>query len=477
MFAATFKLTLATLAGLLAGFAREWLLVADWGSGARTDAFLIAMFLPEAVRMALAGGLVGAAALPIYQQHAAAKRVAWLRGQNTHLLLLGLLLASLICLLATPLSSMIGPGLPPAARAQAAESLRVLAWCLPGIVLQALWSVPHQATARFVVAGMGSLLYNVLPVLVLLMGGRHVQEKPLCLAFVAGSLLMALALLPGLGRDGWRPWQLRIERADSVELYRRLLPLLASSGASQGLMLVERIAASLLGAGVITVVNLARKLVNLPLVALMGLNQVLLSLLGRHDQNQRRLGLLRRGLAVSTLLTLPAAVTLIGAAPTLVAWLLPHNLAVGPLPGLLAWFAGVTVFGSWNAMLARYGYAQGDTRTPMHCELSGSALNALALLLLPHWLGLPGIALSALLGVLLTGWLLLWRLDLLSQINLLRQWLACAVLLVTTALLLFPLHGMPWLQLELAGLMALLTISGTACWLRPGSLAASERQR
>ncbi|KPA95964.1 hypothetical protein PF70_04024, partial [Pseudomonas asplenii] len=52
MFGSTLWLTLATLTGLAAGFAREWLLVAAWGAGGRSDSFLVALFLPEALRMA-----------------------------------------------------------------------------------------------------------------------------------------------------------------------------------------------------------------------------------------------------------------------------------------------------------------------------------------------------------------------------------------------------------------------------------------
>ena len=64
MLGSAFWLTLATLLGLCLGFAREWLLVASWGAGERSDAFLIALFLPEALRMSLAGGVLSAAALP-----------------------------------------------------------------------------------------------------------------------------------------------------------------------------------------------------------------------------------------------------------------------------------------------------------------------------------------------------------------------------------------------------------------------------
>lgn len=44
MLGSTLWLTLATLTGLAAGFAREWLLVAAWGAGSQSDAFLVSMF-------------------------------------------------------------------------------------------------------------------------------------------------------------------------------------------------------------------------------------------------------------------------------------------------------------------------------------------------------------------------------------------------------------------------------------------------
>ena len=467
MLGPTILLTLATLAGLVAGFAREWLLIADWGSGARSDAFLIAMFLPEAVRMAMANGLLGGAALPLYQQRDPAQRAAWLQAQTLNIGMLGVALTVLLLLGAPLFTRLIGPGLTPASQHQATVTLRMLAWTMPGICLQSLWSVPLQAESRFVRAGLGSLLYNLPAVLVLLLHRHAVDENELGRAFIFGSVLMSALLLPALWRHGWRPWHLRFDRTAAGELYRRLLPLLVSSGASQGLALVERICASLLGPGAVTVLNLARKLVNLPLIALMSLNQVLLSLLGGASEHRRRLDLLRRGLAMSTLLTLPAAVLMIGAAPTLVATLLPHGLAHGPLPGLLAWFAGVIVFGSWNAMLARYGYAAGDTRTPMRCELAGSVLNVLALLALPRWLGLPGIALAALLGVVLTGALLLRAFRLFEGVRLPQQWLVSTALLLGSALMLYPLGQRPWLQGGLALVAGLLAFIAFAAWLKP----------
>ncbi|MGC3194783.1 murein biosynthesis integral membrane protein MurJ, partial [Pseudomonas aeruginosa] len=53
---------------------------------------------------------------------------------------------------------LLGPGVAETASALAAANLRVLAWCVPGLMLDALFSNPLQAAVRVVLAGLGSLL-------------------------------------------------------------------------------------------------------------------------------------------------------------------------------------------------------------------------------------------------------------------------------------------------------------------------------
>lgn len=397
MLGSAFWLTLATLLGLCLGFAREWLLVASWGAGERSDAFLIALFLPEALRMSLAGGVLSAAALPLFLERQGERRLDWLAAILPALLGIAVALSLLLLAAAPWLVRLLGPGLAETASAQAAANLRILAWCVPGLMLHALFSIPLQAAERFVLAGLGSLLFNLPPVLYLALHGQASQPEQLALACLLGSLLMPLVLLPSLWIEGWRPWRWRLSGVELGELGGRIAPLLLSNAASQGLALVERLVASLLGEGAVTWVNLARKLMNLPLIALMSLNQVLLGMMSRR-QGGERLALLRRGLETASLLTLPAGVGLVAAAPGLVALLLPQQTAGSPLPALLAWFAVPLVFGAWNALLARYAYAAGDTRLPLRCELLGSALNAALLAVLPLIFGLPGIPLAALGG-------------------------------------------------------------------------------
>jgi len=465
VFGSTLWLTLATLTGLAAGFAREWLLVAAWGAGGRSDAFLVSLFLPEALRMALAAGLLSAAALPLYQQRSALQQQQWLGALAPRLLLCGLGLSLLLSLGAPLWVRLIGPGLDDQGYALAAGSLQWLAWSAPGFLLHGLLCVPLQARSRFVLAGLGSLLFNLPPVLYLTLLRQQATPTGLACACLLGSVLMPAALLPGLLRDGWKPWRLSREPGAGRELLQRIGPLLSSNLASQGLALLERMVASLLGEGAVTWVNLARKLINLPLIALMSLNQVLLGLMSGTEGDQRK-SLLRKGLSSATLLTVPAVAGLIGAAGALVALLLPNQAADGPLPGLLAWFAVPLMFGAWNALLARFAYAAGDTRLPLRCELAGSLLNAVLLAVLPFFFGLIGIAMAAVCGAILTGLLLMRRQDLLNQLPWRQQWLLGAAIMLLAATVLHPLSNI-WLQLGLSCAYGAMLLVALALWLKP----------
>lgn len=465
MLGSTLWLTVATLAGLIAGFAREWLLIHAWGASNQSDAFLISLFLPEALRMALAAGLISAAALPLYLRRSEPEQIAWLDGMSSRFILCGLGVSLLLALAAPLWVRLIGPGLNDQAHALASASLQTLAWCVPGFLLHALLSVPLQARERFVLAGLGSLLFNLPPVLYLAATGQQASLAVTAQSCVIGSLLMPLALLPALWRLHWRPWRLRGAAGAGRELLSGIGPLLASNLTSQGLALLERIVASLLGEGAVAWANLARKLVNLPLIALLSLNQVLLSLMSRTN-GQERLQLLKRGLNLATLLTLPAALGLVGATPALVHLMFPGQAASSPLPELLAWFAVPLLFGAWNSMLARFAYADGDTRMPLRCELIGGALNAVALAILPYFFGLNGIPMAMTLGLTLTSLLLMRRQNLLGEVPWRRQWLLTIPVLGVGALVLHPLHS-TWIQLSASILAGGVALVGLAWWLKP----------
>jgi peptidoglycan biosynthesis protein MviN/MurJ (putative lipid II flippase) len=419
--------------------------------------------------MALAAGLLSAAALPLYQQRSAQDQHNWMGAMVPRMLLCGLVLGAVLSVGSSLWVRLIGPGLDESGFALATDSLRWLAWSAPGLLLHALLCVPLQARSRFVLAGLGSLLFNLPPVVYLALMRHQATPTGLAICCLLGSLSMPgvllPALLPTLVRAGWRPWHLSRAPGAGRELLKRIGPLLSSNLASQGLALLERMIASLLGEGAVTWVNLARKLINLPLIALMSLNQVLLGLMS-NAQDQERVAWLHKGLSSATLLTVPAVAGLIGAAGALVSLLLPDQAADSPLPGLLAWFAVPLMFGAWNALLARYAYAAGDTRLPLNCELAGSLLNAVLLAVLPFFFGLIGIAMAAVCGAVLTGLLLMRRQQLMDRVPWRQQWAFGAIVMLLAATVLHPLSNV-WLQLGLSGAYGAALLAGLGLWLKP----------
>lgn len=438
MFNSTLLLTLATFFGLVLGFAREWLLIDAWGAGQQSDAFLLALFLPEALRMTLAAGILSAAALPLYQKRSAIDMPKWLNGFAACLLVSGIILSCLLSLLAPVWISMIGPGLETKAKLAAASDFKLLIWCVPLFFLHAVFTVMLQAQQRYILAGLGSFLFNIVPVCWLLMNRSSVTTHELSWAFIVGSFAMFLVLVPRAVMGGWRPWLWQGGLSVGREIWQMLAPLLLSNLASHGLTLLERAVASMLGEGMVTWVNLARKLINLPLIALMALNQVLLSVLSSRLLEQRVL-ILRQGLAVTSCIALAAAVGLMAISPSLAQVMFKQMDSVSSLALLLAWFTVPLVYGAWNPLLARFAYADGDTRLPLRCEITGNAVNALMLLLLPLYFGVVGIAVAATCGVITTAFLLLKQQSLLSDLPWKTQGFLSLVALSLAAYTIYPL--------------------------------------
>lgn len=467
MFGSTALLTVVTLAGLVAGFAREWLLITSWGAGSRTDAFLTAMFLTEMLRTTMAAGLLSAAALPLYQRRNAAQRKEWLDAMLPQGALAGVGLSVSLALLAPWLVRLLAPGLDEAMQTEAVRQMRLLVWCIPGIALHALLCIAPQASSQFSLAGTGSLMFNLPQVFCLVWSGERLEESTLALSALAGSILMTLVLLPSALRAGWSPFQWRLSGRERTELARQLGPLLASSGASNAITLLERTIASLLGDGVLTWLNFARKLINLPLIALASLNQVMLGLMSQRNSGDAQ-HLLRQALNAATVLTLPTSIGLIGAAPTLVLWLGPKDTN-SALALLVAWLSTPLLLGSWNALLARYSYANGNTHLPLSCELLGNLVNALALCSLPFLLGLPGIAMATLLGTASTGLSLLLRLQLLARMPWWRVWSLGWILQGLAAHFIYTLPT-GWKQVTLSVALSLAVTAATAFIFRPWRL-------
>lgn len=427
MFKHTAFLTLATILGLALGFCREWLIISRWGVTGATDALLVALFFTEALRSMLGSGLVSAAALPMWAQQTESHRKEWFSQIALFWCVAGLSIGVICFFFSGAIASLIGIGLKNEHSQLAGHLLSLIAVSIPCIFAQSILAVPHQSADKYMAAGLSSFLFN-LPSVAYLALTKTPSMESLIWCFNLGAFCMVIVLLPYCMQT--KCLKATKIRWSTVSVFiHQLWPLLISGLASQGLMLLERICGSLLGDGVITLVNFARKLINLPLIVLMSLNQILLSKMSQSIEEQRE-KLLSIGLNICTALTLPAAFLFASAAHAIIYFAMPNQNNSQTLALLLAAFSPSIIFGSWNALMARYFYAKGQTKLPLMYELIGNLAQAGAMLSLPFFIGITGFPWAVMVGVMTTATLLCIKINASLLASLVKMTVGSAIVLL-----------------------------------------------
>jgi len=413
MLSGTLWLTLATVLGLGLGFFREVSQLDLFGANGALDGMVIALFLPEAVRIVLGGGALAAAMLPLWlERQTALQRQRWSATQTTQLMALSIVLSALLMWLSPWVMLALAPGLSAESRALAAGFFMITVWCLPSIVLHAILAVVHQAEKRFFLQGLAGVFFNA-PALVYLLISESPTLQQVAWLILLGSILMPLPLLLGAWRAGWRPLTLIIDCSAVSELYHRLRPLIVAGVANQGVVWVERVIASYLGEGMIVLINFARKLINILSVVLMSLGQVLLSHFASHFQSssEQARALLVDAIRWMFILLWPMVMAAVLFAEPLVV-LLPIDLSVDH-QSLLAWlvigFAASIPLAALNMLFARWCYAQGNTLTPTKIELSGMVLQALLAFALAQLWGIWGIPAASFIATAIMAGIFVYR--------------------------------------------------------------------
>jgi peptidoglycan biosynthesis protein MviN/MurJ (putative lipid II flippase) len=373
----TALVTVCAVLGLALGFLREILIIRRWGASALTDSIVAAVFIPEAVRMMLSGGIVVSAALPLWIEcRASTTGRVWSATITTITVAAALLAILLLWIFDGPLLHIVAPGLGSASMANARHLLDLVAPMLLGISLHAMLTLYHHADGRFLLPALGPALFNGAASLALLAGDAATPEM-FAKSLVVGSVAMMLPLLPHAWRQGWRPLG-AVSLPMIVVFARRFWPLLLGGLSGQGVLLMERALASFVGEGSVALINLGRKLIQLPAVAIHSLALVVLSRIASAagDAQEQHLRILRAALVGLTILTWPGLVVCLIWAPV-AGILLPRGTdpaVAAVLADLIRCYAPAIVFGGWSTIIARYLMATGATLKPTALELAGVAL-------------------------------------------------------------------------------------------------------
>jgi putative peptidoglycan lipid II flippase len=492
--------SILTLASRITGLVRELLIAAAFGASATTDAFNVAFRIPNLLRRLFAEGAFSQAFVPILAESRTKHG-----DQATHDLvnavgtvLFGVVgLVSLLGVIGAPLLVWaMASGLQQSGGFDAAVVMT--RWMFPYIAFMSLVALSAgilNTWGRFGVPAVTPVLLNlsVIGAAALLspVFRSHGIEPVYALAvgvMVGGALQLGVQF-PALRKIGMAPrigltlsaWRVARAHPGVGRILRQMAPAVLGVSVAQVSLLVNTQIASHLGAGAVSWLTYADRLMEFPTAMLgVALGVVLLPQLSRAQASgdvKQFSSLLDWGLRLVLLLALPSAVALLVFAKPLVA-VLYHYGRFNPTDVQQTVLAlscyGVGLMGLVGVKVLAPGfYATQDIRTPVRIGITvlliTQGFNAVFVPMLGH----AGLALSIALGSLVNaGWLLL-GLRKAGRYQPSKGWLLFALRVVGASALLgvglwMATHHLDWIAMRQTPLLRIAAMA--ACLLGAGVL-------
>lgn len=327
-----------TLLSRILGFVRDFVIARTFGAGMMTDAFFVAFKLPNLLRRLFAEGAFSQAFVPIlgeYKNRRGEAETKQLVDRVSTLLFLILVVVTALGIVAAPfLVYVSAPGF--AADPEKFElTISLTRITFPYILFMSLVAMAGgilNTWSRFALPAFTPVLLNISFILMALFAAPWFDPPVLALAwavFIGGCLQLALQL-PSLAKIGMLP-SLSLDLKD--EGVRRVLilmgPAILGVSVSQISLLINTIFASFLGAGSVSWLYYADRLMEFPAGMLgVALGTILLPSLSKYHATENHndyAQLLDWGLRLTLILAAPAAVGLAMTAVPLISTLFFHG--------------------------------------------------------------------------------------------------------------------------------------------------------
>ena len=420
-----------TVASRVLGLARDILITAVFGTTAWASAFVMAFTLPNLFRRFLGEGALTAALVPtLSEELETGSRERAFRLVNQVSSWVGLATGVIVVVAMAGLAGVAGSNVldswtevaEKAQRWRQAAGLAVVLFpYLIFICLSAALSAALQTLGKFAAPALSPVWLN-LAIIAFLGGATYatgiaddaVRMNWLCAGVLVGGLCQLLGPALALWREGWRP---RVDFTASPAV-RRMLWLMGPTVLGSAVYLINMAVSRFIGLSLnesaVAVLNLATRLIELPIgVFAISVTTVVFPLISSFAARQDWAGMgaaYRKGMRLVLAINVPAAVGLMVLATPIVRVLFQRGAFSAEdtgltVPVLMVFAAGLPVLAFVNLMLRAF-YAEKDTRTPVRGALLSFWVNVGLSLLLMGPLSTLGLAIASNVAVVLQAYYL-----------------------------------------------------------------------
>lgn len=372
-----------TLLSRVLGFGRDAVIAALFDRR-ETDAFAVALTIPNALRQLLAEGAVSSAVVPVLSGELAKggdepARAFFARARGVSLAALAVVTVLGIAF-AGPLTMLFASGYEGEKFTLTADLTRVMFPYIFCMGTAALGMAALNAKGRFAVAAFAPALFNVGIIAAafalrgLLVARGYAASMALAIGVLAGGVLQVAAQLPALRRIGYqvRP---RLDLSDPRvrEMLRRIAPMTFGLGVYYIDLVLSRRFLSELGDGAQSWFFWATRLCDLPqgifVMALSSATLPSLATFAARGENDELVKTWAHGLRLAMFVAIPCSVALVFLGEPLVALLFERGHfdaeSAHQTARALAWQGGAIFTVAATRQIVPVFHALGDTRTPV----------------------------------------------------------------------------------------------------------------
>jgi putative peptidoglycan lipid II flippase len=419
------SISIATAVSRVLGLVRDQVMSYYFGAGVVTDAFVAAFRVPNALRDLFAEGALSSAFVPTLtaEREKRGEESAWhlVRRVVTAVIVILGAVTVIIVVFAPGIIRVYASGFSAAKTALAVTMTRIMAPFILFVALAAVAMGALNTRGKFFLPALAPASFNVSVILgvVLLypvLSGRGVEPGlALALGAIVGGAMQFMVQLPAMWREGFR---FRPELALSDPGLRRvgtlMLPATFGLAAVQINILVDTTLASRMGDGPITWLQLAFRLMQLPLglfgVAIATANLAFVSRHAARSDGESLKANLATSLRAAGLLTLPATAGLIALRRPIVEVIFEHGEFTAFDTAQTAAAAACYGLGLYAYSVTKIQvptfYALGETGLPVRASATAVAFKIAANFLLIALF--PMIGLEPFLGLALSTSLAAW---------------------------------------------------------------------
>lgn len=412
----TFIIMLVTLVSRLLGLVRELLIGKGFGAGVYTDAYNIAVPIPETI-FALVGLAISTAFLPTLSKIKAKKGKAEMYAFANNVISILLVVSIIIFIISSFFAKEIVYSFKPS-EATATIAIGLLKITLLNILflsINACFTALLQVNEDFVIPSILGLFFN-LPMILYLLLCRNYDILGLTIANVLGNFFRVVVQVPSLITHGYKYRfciNLKDERLKAIIIL--IIPVVIGAGANSLNMLVDKyMAFGLHQDGAVSELEYAQKLiVFINTIIVTSVNSIVYPLMANMQSNEDKAGfvdILKKSIVYLAILLIPITIGIIIYNKEIISLAYERGafdakVVEATSPALFGYGFGV-FFTGMRDILNSTLFTMGKTKITTINGIIGVIINIIFCIILSKYMGLMGIAIASVIAMAVTAILL-----------------------------------------------------------------------